>query len=433
MWGSVLRILIIPDRSEALPKFLEKRRRRWYAVLDVPMDVRKTVGKKRLVQSLGTESLSEAQIKVLGVVQGWKEQFELCRKTGSPDKTIDPDAWRAEMHRLRGKGLDDWAINDALFDLAIDLSKESGSDDDYISYAVAAGKSVLLSEHLEDYLNDTVPDPKSRDMKTRHLSLFFEAFPLAEDVKQEDVADWVESVLLGKHGVSHKTAKTYLSTYRTFWKYLGRKKLVPKSMAGLTDVLEPPLKPQNEKRQGRGYFTPDDYRKLLEAVPEQDDALTNLIRLAAHTGCRIDELCSLRLTDVNLQDDVPFFLIKDAKTDAGNRKVPIHSGIKQLVARLGDTSTDGYLLSGLTFNKYGDRSNAIGKRFGRLKSSIGYGRELVFHSFRRGVATQFENREVPEVIAARILGHEFPTMSFGTYSGGASLDTLREAVEVLRW
>ena len=100
---------------------------------------------------------------------------------------------------------------------------------------------------------------------------------------------------------------------------------------------------------------------------------------------------------------------------------------------LKDTSKDGYLLSGLTFNKYGDRSNAIGKRFGRLKSSLGYGSDLVFHSFRRGVATQFENKGVPEVIAARVLGHEFPTMSFGTYSGGADLETLKGAIEVLNW
>lgn len=98
-----------------------------------------------------------------------------------------------------------------------------------------------------------------------------------------------------------------------------------------------------------------------------------------------------------------------------------------------DSSEDGYLLSGLSYNKYGSRSNAIGKRFGRLKASLDYGPDLVFHSFRRGVATQFENKKVPEVIAARILGHEFPTMSFGTYSGGADLKTLSEAVETLDW
>jgi hypothetical protein len=32
-----------------------------------------------------------------------------------------------------------------------------------------------------------------------------------------------------------------------------------------------------------------------------------------------------------------------------------------------------------------------------------------------------------------ILGHDFPTMSFGIYSGAADIETLREAIEVLSW
>lgn len=39
---------------------------------------------------------------------------------------------------------------------------------------------------------------------------------------------------------------------------------------------------------------------------------------------------------------------------------------------------DVYLLSGLTPNKYGDRSNAIGKRFGHLKKALGFGEKRVF-------------------------------------------------------
>jgi len=35
-----------------------------------------------------------------------------------------------------------------------------------------------------------------------------------------------------------------------------------------------------------------------------------------------------------------------------------------------ESTKDGYVLSGLTTNKYGDRSNAIGKRFGRLKRDL---------------------------------------------------------------
>ena len=65
-------------------------------------------------------------------------------------------------------------------------------------------------------------------------------------------------------------------------------------------------------------------------------------------------------------------VVDDAKSAAGNREIPIHKNIIQLIDRLVDTSTDEYLLSGLTFNMYGDRSNAISKRFGRFKKALGY-------------------------------------------------------------
>ena len=418
-----------------------KQRQGWFAVLEVPRDVRKAFGKARFKQTLQTQSLAQAQIRVLGVVQHWKEQIEAVRQSGQvPSKGgIDPSPWRSEMTKLKIKGVADWEIDHALRDIAEDIAEDTGDDDAYNSYMVATGKSVLLSEHIESYLDDTVADPKSRDMKMRHLLLFLKTFKLAEDVTQEAVAEWVEDVLTAKvGGVSYKTAKTYLSTYRTFWRYLGKKKLIPRSVEAFTDVLEAPVKSSNGNGQlKRSYFEPEDYKRLLKAARgygrEDNDHLADLIRLAAHTGCRIDELCGLDLKNVILSHSIPHFIIEDAKTEAGNRKVPIHSGIKQLVSRLMDSSEDGYLLSGLTFNKYGSRSNAIGKRFGRLKTSLKYGPDFVFHSFRRGVATQFENKGVPEVIAARILGHEFPTMSFGTYSGGADLKTLSAYVEKLSW
>jgi len=67
-------------------------------------------------------------------------------------------------------------------------------------------------------------------------------------------------------------------------------------------------------------------------------------------------------------------------------------------------SQDGYLLSGLTFNKYGDRSNAIGKRFGRLKQSLGFSEKKVFHSIRKTVVTLLEDAGVtiPAAIRPRV-------------------------------
>ena len=98
-----------------------------------------------------------------------------------------------------------------------------------------------------------------------------------------------------------------------------------------------------------------------------------------------------------------------------------------------ENSKDGHVLSGLTVNKYGDRSNAIGKRFGHLKTELGFGRQLVFHSIRKTVVTILENAGVAENIVADIVGHEKTTMTYGLYSGGLSLAVKREALDKLAY
>ncbi len=99
--------------------------------------------------------------------------------------------------------------------------------------------------------------------------------------------------------------------------------------------------------------------------------------------------------------------------------MPLHDALRPLVTDLRKWSQDGFLLSRLTF-KYGDRSNAIGKRFGRLKNALGLGPELVFHSIRKTVAIKLENAGVSEGVAADILRHKKRTMTYGLYSGGTS-------------
>ena len=183
-------------------------------------------------------------------------------------------------------------------------------------------------------------------------------------------------------------------------------------------------------RSSRQPFEPSDVVKLLKAATErEEDQLADLIRLAMWTGCRIEEICALKIEKV--KDG--HFSIEDAKTEAGWRDIPIHRELTQTMARLIEGSEDGYVLSGLTFNKYDDRSNAVGKRFGRLKRELGFGPQHVFHSIRKTVVTILENAGVAENIVADIVGHEKTTMTYGLYSGGLSLEVKREALEKLEY
>ena len=100
--------------------------------------------------------------------------------------------------------------------------------------------------------------------------------------------------------------------------------------------------------------------------------------------------------------------------------------------RIGNRSA-GRVFASLTPNKYDDYSNAIGKRFHRLKLARDFDGRYTFHSIRRTVATMLENENIPENVSAAILGHDIPTMTYGLYSGGAALETKRQAIETLRY
>ena len=62
---------------------------------------------------------------------------------------------------------------------------------------------------------------------------------------------------------------------------------------------------------------------------------------------------------------------------------------------------------------------------------MGFREARVFHSVRKTVATMLENAGVVENVAADIIGHDKPTMTYGLYSGGNSLKVKQAAIEKL--
>ncbi len=111
------------------------------------------------------------------------------------------------------------------------------------------------------------------------------------------------------------------------------------------------------------------------------------------------------------------------KTAAGDRYVLVHPKIAGLLDRLiANADADGYLIRSNARNKYGERSQPISKRFGRLKSDLVFDDRYVFHSLRKTVAHLFETAECPPGVAKDIIGHAKTDMTFGIYSGETRMD-----------
>jgi integrase len=404
-----------------MSNYLEQRANLWYAVVIIPKDVREILGKFKFIQSLGTPNRREALIRSAPLVALWKSQIDEARgNTGAvADEAL---RWKGYLATATGVQLD--VLMDSLTEKAISMQDEAGEAKAGDFYKVAMGYSTLLNSNFDKWKAQITLVPKTKDQTVKDVAVFLARFTTIEQVTKQEVKKWIEEIIA--QGNSTGTANRMLISARNYWKYLQRIDAVSLDNEPLVikNIL-PPAKKKNKK----GYvpFEPSAVVKLWnEAKAREEDSLADLIYLGAYTGARIEELCSIKIENVTDKS----FNILDSKTSAGIREVPIHSKLEPLVKRLKETSKDGYLLSGLTFNKYGDRSNNVGKKFGKLKTELGYEtRTHVFHSIRKTLVTLLENAGVSEGVTADIVGHEKHTMTYGLYSGGNSLAIKKEAIE----
>lgn len=416
-----------------MPKYLQQRYRVWYAVLDIPKDVRpKLGGKPRFVQSLKTESQSEAEILVLPVIAEWKALINEARGKGRPSKpdlVVKALQWRDELRIAQDDETERFSIEAIVDDELWKLHQED-PEAAALAAKISDGKSYPLDRDIEAWLATQQLVPKTLDMKRSTAQTFARRFKFSHEVTRKSLLNWVHAMQIDE-GSQPSTVRRIISTCRGYWDYLH----VVGHLQGQENIFDKvsPKKATKTKAAAlslRQPFHTDDLPRLLNgALNCGDFDLARLIWMAIWTGCRIEELCSLGVKNVH-QDH---FTVEDAKTRAGHREVPVHPRLAPLLNHLCATTSDGYVISGLSFNKYGDRSNAIGKRFGRLKTSLGFDDRYVFHSLRKTVTTELENAGVPENVAADIVGHEKKTMTYGLYSKGNRLDVLQKAIRKLAY
>ncbi|MGH6983159.1 MAG: tyrosine-type recombinase/integrase, partial [Stellaceae bacterium] len=297
---------------------------------------------------------------------------------------------------------------------------------------LATGELIKLDEKMSEYLATLAGkiEEKTIDMARSTLHKFCSEFTYGEDVTPKAVQQWIGRQ--AQAGKAVPTIQRSLGDLRGYWRYLQSIEAMPDTANPFDKLTLPKRDRRSDKENERRPFTAADVSNILaETLKRKDVPLADLISLAMWTGARREELCALKVAKVNLS--AGYIEIADAKTAAGWRQVPVHSKLAPTLKRLLKASNDGYVLSDLGSSKYGDRGNAVGTRFGRLKRELGYGEQYVFHSIRKTVATLLEDAGVPENVAADILGHEKPRITYGLYSGGTSLKTKREAIEKLSY
>lgn len=283
-----------------------------------------------------------------------------------------------------------------------------------------------LRTKFESYQKDHV-ESKTHDMRLGALddvATYFQANRLHLD--RAGVVRYLESI----KSLAIVTKRRKLSSGKLYFEFLQEEGLIGENTTNPFTGHTLKQRQKEAAKSKRDPFTPAQVENLYaEAIRRKDHPLADCILIAAYTGMRIEELCQLTVDCVENQ----LLKVADAKTAAGHREVPIHEAISQRIEQLCEASKDNYLIPSTTSNKYEKRSEGHGKRFGRMKTALGYGKKHVFHSIRKTVTTMFEHAGISESVAADVIGHDKPTMTYGLYSGGSSLQQRRAAIDTLHY
>lgn len=475
---------------------LQLRGGTYHVRFDVPADVRRAFGGKRIMsRSLKTGSLTEAMHRRSRYLLAWSDQVTAARDgvplaEGWQDGVLDTittlDGMMQDQKRgLIGEKLPQVEIDPAVearmrsnprfvaafeawvrehfkdgMDGKVRLFDELGQGIQSLIPAALTRSQNIPADQLQE-LKALVTNPaahrprspltsaaleafrafrtkhgvSSTNIATQHKRLMHLSAYLTETGKALDfdcVAAWIDSL-----GLAGKTQQQYLLAGNAFWRWA--MKYDPRWRETFKGAVSPFERHAVALPRGkaaldakRKEFTLPDMNRLYAAAQEAGNVpLANLIKLGYYTGMRISELCSLRTENVVNVDGVEMLDVTDSKTPAGIRCVPIHPAISSLVIWLVEDSRDGFLVVTDFVGKQGDRTGALGKAFGALKTSLGYGAQHVYHSVRGTTITQLARHDVPYPMICELVGHKTRTLVFDTYSSGFSAQQKLTAISAV--
>jgi integrase len=405
----------------------------------IPKDVRPILGKSKFFETTGTGDLRIAQSITMKRVIKWKSEIESARNNyEDPIIKSSKELYRLEKTEKRQtvKSL----IRDVIEEEEQRIKESHGEEVSKIFKSVTSGESQVLKDFLpkwKEYQIKRGLSNKNIDQMFVDINLMVEYLPTTDFLESTKTHSWIKYQTKTSH-LTPSSVTRIVKSCRNFYKFLQDTEIVPESNTNPFNIpneskisKNPNSKSINKVKSWIPLENHEVVNLYQESIKKEDITLSDLILIGCYTGMRIEEICSLRKIDVDLNKN--FIKVTDAKTDAGNRIVPIHPKLKLRIKELMKIKDDEYFLPNLPLNKYGDRSNSIGKRFGNLKKKLGYSNRQVFHSIRKTVTTQLENSYINENITADILGHEKPRITYGQYSGGTNLKIKLDSIKKINY
>lgn len=187
-------------------------------------------------------------------------------------------------------------------------------------------------------------------------------------------------------------------------------------------------------------ITKQELGELLRATQcykkSKDEWKYYLPRIAALTGCRLNEIAQLRVCDVQLGDE-PTLSINDdhddkkLKNSSSKRVLPVTIPLLNLLSELTTDKGKNEHLFTLPYSKQNGYAGKPSKYFSELLKSLDI-KGVSFHSLRHYVVTELFNAGVKEELIGSLMGHSVGKLTTGKiYLSGFSYDNKLKALDMI--
>jgi site-specific recombinase XerD len=291
--------------------------------------------------------------------------------------------------------------------------------------------ALKLGELLEKFLllrKVTQATAISYKNSVEEFSKFLKNPPITR-VSVSDVTRWQEHLAQERKNV-HRTIDSKIGVIRAIFNFAKKQGYTRNENPAENRNL---LTKKQRQKAGFAIFEKEELSSLFESQFFKEQQIksadyTNVVLFGIFTGCRIGEITTLKKDQFKTSiKGTPYIVIRDSKTLAGIREVPLHPFLLSLMSEFLKNKTDKIF-------KYKEKEgkgagNAVGKMFARNLEVVNIGREkLVFHSLRKYVNNELMRNGVSLEHRCQFVGHELDNVNVSVYTNTINIDELAATI-----
>lgn len=219
------------------------------------------------------------------------------------------------------------------------------------------------------------------------------------NINFNDLQSMIDNLKANK--MNYNSLRKVKNSLSQLYKYAIKCDIVNKNYAELLDIGKSP-------RKGETLIFKDEELKQLQNIftteQNEDTLLTaQIIYMLIYNGCRISEFLNLKTEDIDIKNKI--FKIKKAKTEAGDRRIPIHNGVLNIYQEIYDKNNEYFLTNPKTGKKF-SYANFRDSYWDRLRNLLNWNENLTPHNCRKTCASLMRKYDVNSTYQKMILGHE---------------------------